>query len=327
MIVKRIKASIQRKVDEWIKSVDDPELVKKLKSDVIVTGGCIPSLLQSEKVNDYDIYFKTKDTTKHVAEYYVKKFKEDPPEKCNNSSYLPEITVVDVDQEIDAKENDGKYTEQYPKPEKTGRIKIKVQSQGVIGEEEQEPEEVEVYLDQAQLEPAGEYIEKAMGVMEKTETPELKPYKPKFLSSNAITLTDKIQLIIRFYGEPSEIHKNYDFVHCTNYWTRDEGLVLKPDALASLMTKELRYVGSKYPLCSIIRTRKFINRGFKINAGQYLKMCMQLNKLDLFDINVLEDQLCGVDVAYFSQLISEMKKKDNQRVDETYLYELVDKIF
>ena len=67
-------------------------------------------------------------------------------------------------------------------------------------------------------------------------------------------------------------------------------------------------MGSKYPLCSIIRTRKFIQRGYTINAGQYLKMAMQLNELDLKDVSVLQDQLIGVDSAYFDMVIRCNKK-------------------
>src|SRR3546814_2013322 len=47
-------------------------------------------------------------------------------------------------------------------------------------------------------------------------------YRPVFVSTNAITLSDKIQIVLRFYGEADAIHENYDFVHCTNYWTSKE---------------------------------------------------------------------------------------------------------
>lgn len=145
-------------------------------------------------------------------------------------------------------------------------------------------------------------------------------------------MSDKIQLVIRFYGEPDKIHENYDFVHCTNYWISKTGeLVLRQEALEAILNKELKYVGSKYPLCSIIRTRKFINRGWTINAGQYLKMCMQLNQLDLKDIKVLEDQLVGVDSGYFSVLIDVLqKKKESEKdweIDNSYVAAIVDKIF
>ena len=79
-------------------------------------------------------------------------------------------------------------------------------------------------------------------------------------------------MLIRFWGEVEEIHKNYDFAHCTCAWSSwDNELSLPTKALECIINKELYYMGSKYPLCSIIRSRKFINRGYTINAGQYLK--------------------------------------------------------
>jgi hypothetical protein len=60
-------------------------------------------------------------------------------------------------------------------------------------------------------------------------------FRPVFMSTNAITLSDKIQIVLRFYGEADTIHENYDFVHCTNYWTSKAGeLVLRQPALESL---------------------------------------------------------------------------------------------
>ncbi len=147
-------------------------------------------------------------------------------------------------------------------------------------------------------------------------------------TTNAITLANKVQVVLRFYGEPDEIHENYDFEHCMSYWQSwDRQLVLRPASLEALLARELRYVGSKYPLCSIIRTRKFIQRGWSINAGQLLKMAMQLNALDLEDLAVLEDQLIGVDTAYFVEIIEKLKARDTNRVDSAYLLEIIDRIF
>ena len=157
-------------------------------------------------------------------------------------------------------------------------------------------------------------------------------YRPVYITSNAITLSDKIQIIIRFWGDVDEIHKNYDFAHCTCSWSSwDNKVSLPTKALECIINKELYYMGSKYPLCSIIRTRKFINRGYTINAGQYLKMCLQLNELDLHDIKTLKDQLIGVDSAYFDMFIkaiSDKKDKEPNRVlDNGYLVEIINRIF
>lgn len=81
----------------------------------------------------------------------------------------------------------------------------------------------------------------------------------------------------------------------------------------------------------MIRTRKFIKRGYHINAGQYLKMAMQINKLDLNNIYVLEDQLTGVDSIYFMQFIRQVRKQieSGKSIDLTgdYVTTVIDRIF
>lgn len=113
-----------------------------------------------------------------------------------------------------------------------------------------------------------------------------------------------------------------------NYWESGTGnLVLKPEALEALLSRTLVYAGSQYPLCSVIRTRKFIKRGWRINAGQFLKMAMQIAELDMTNHEVLEEQLTGVDVAYFAEVIDKIKAKDPERVDAAYLTEIIDRMF
>jgi len=174
---------------------------------------------------------------------------------------------------------------------------------------------------------------KDVGEIKANNTGKRAKYRVQYITSNAITLSDQIQIVLRFQGEPEEIHKNYDFVHCTNYWVSDsKNLVLRKEALECILSRELRYIGSRYPLCSVIRLRKFITRGWTVNAGQILKMLFQVSQLDLTNPVILEEQLVGVDSAYFSQVISKLKdrvdeKGDPINVDGTYLCTLIDKIF
>jgi hypothetical protein len=157
-------------------------------------------------------------------------------------------------------------------------------------------------------------------------------YQPKFISTNAVTLTDSVQIVIRFFGEPKQIHDNFDFVHCTNYWLSDNRkLYLKKRALECIITKRLIYVGSRFPVCSVIRTRKFVKKGWYIDAGQFLKMVFQASELDLTNIDTLEDQLTGVDTAFFEPVINwirkEKEKNDNFKLDNQYLVKVVNRIF
>lgn len=156
-------------------------------------------------------------------------------------------------------------------------------------------------------------------------------YLPVFVSSNAITLSNDVQLVNRFYGSPEDIHKNYDYVHCTCYFIPHKNeLVLPQAALESIVTKELKYVGSKYPLASVIRSRKYIKRGWNINAGQYLKMILQCGELDLSDPVVLEEQLTGVDLTLFRDIIEQIKRKEsdpNFVVSTEWISEVIDQVF
>jgi hypothetical protein len=60
-------------------------------------------------------------------------------------------------------------------------------------------------------------------------------------------------------------------------------------------------------------------------------MCWQVGELDLYDVEVLEDQLVGVDTAYFQELIDVLKAAISEDSDFGYDYshivKLVDEIF
>ena len=326
MKTKTIKAVLRKKVDNWIESITDKEVADIAKKNVVITGGSIVSMLMREPVNDFDIYFRTIEAASKVANYYVKIFNENSKVLHKGTGEVHPIYVENKD----------------------GRIKIIVKSAGVAKEggtdeyqyfEGQQDMTTQSYVDAlmppAELEePSYEgNLEKADEVAGET-IDDGPPYRPVFLSSNAITLSNRIQLIMRFIGEPEEIHKYYDFIHCTCYWKSwDSELVLPPAALEAIITKELRYSGSLYPLCSIIRLRKFIARGWTVNAGQILKMCMQVSQLDLTKIDVLEDQLTGVDAFYFLQIIEQLRKKQadegttGQSIDGSYIMTIIDRLF
>lgn len=308
MKAKTIKSVLRRKIDDWANSITDETVRRLVLENTIVTGGSIASMLLKEQVNDFDVYFCNKATVLAVANYYVDQFKKNPPTKFKNDPEKLAQIRVDCDAE-------------------TGRIKVIVKSAGIASEEGAEDYQ---YFESADPEgtEAFDYVEQVMGAVEQPEGDDKPRYRPVFMTSNAITLSDKVQIVLRFYGEPDEIHKNYDFIHCTNYWTSNDGkLTLRQEALEALLARELRYVGSLYSLCSVIRTRKFIKRDWTINAGQYLKMCMQISKLDLTNLATLEDQMIGVDAAYFNEVVHKLREKDATSVDSAYLIEIIDRIF
>lgn len=312
MKAKTIKKVIRQKVNEWLASIDDKVVRELAEKNTIVTGGCIASMLLGEPVNDFDLYFSDKETASSLAKYYVKRF--DAKNKAGIS------VPIWVDDESD-------------------RVRIVVKSSGISSEDgtkvpyeyfEGRPEGEggnyvgEIFDDPGDIEDTYQETEETVLSSDDGKA----RYRPVFLSTNAITLSQKVQIVLRFYGNADQIHENYDFVHCTNYWTsKDDELVLRQPALESLLARELRYVGSKYPICSVIRLRKFIKRGWTVNAGQILKMMMQVSELDLSNHEVLQDQLTGVDAAYFVELVSKIREKDPEKVNSAYLVEIIDLMF
>jgi hypothetical protein len=125
-----------------------------------------------------------------------------------------------------------------------------------------------------------------------------------FKSDNAITLSNKYQLIKKVFGDPKEITAGFDFAHNACYY--DPGtdtLGMHELAFESMASKNLFYITSKFPFASLIRTKKFIKRGWNITAGQMLKICLELQDVDLHDPVVLKEQLKGIDLSYISEFL------------------------
>lgn len=306
---KNIKRHLGNKLRDWIESIEDESVKAIVRENTIITGGALVSLLTGEPAHDYDVYFRTKEACIAVAKYYVDKWNAthgDKPVELMWGEILKEATGSD-----------------------NGAVKCYIRSKGIADEEEKGGNSISYNFESTAEEDETVGMEHEP---EETADDSEEKYRPRFITSNAISLSNKIQIVTRFYGEVEEIHKNYDFVHCTCAWSSwNNEVFLPPKALECIINKELHYVGSKYPLCSIIRARKYIERGYHINAGQYVKMCMQLNELDLKDVKVLEEQLTGVDTTYFQMMIEALRKHTEEtgdsKVDTTYAMQLINKLF
>lgn len=364
MQVKTIKSILNRKMRSWWDSIEDVPTRELAEQGTIVTGGAITSLLLNEPVNDYDVYFKDDATLFAVASYYLKKFRENPPVKFLGENKLcvpiflaasqPSAEVSNLEQwrtwKRECRSQIERGIQPHPSVLDADRLRVVVKSAGVAGEDGSDT--YQYFEGVPDQDAAGQFLDDMMKIDQalgndlaspnqdvakaatdvKAEAEKQKLYRPVFLTSNAITLSNAVQLVVRFYGSPEEIHGNYDFEHCKCYWTSwDHQLVTPESALLAMMNRQLIYSGSRYPVCSVFRAKKFVDRGWKINAGQLFKMCMQISQLNLQNIWVLEDQLIGVDTAFFQQVIMQMRdhmeKKGLDQVDTAYLMELISRIF
>jgi hypothetical protein len=305
MQVKTIKKNLVAKLEDWLSTIEDEQLRKDVKQHLLVSGGSIASMLLDDPVNDYDIYIQDYATLLRLVKYYIGK--ENTWYTAENSD-LTEIVpehkeIIEILEGVNRDKLLDEFTEgQF------SRRKIIVENLTNL--------RIALYPINTDL-----YV-----APEREFTKEMK-YRVACISANAISLTDDIQIVVRFHGSPDEIHKTFDFIHATNYFTFKDGLMLNQEALTSLLEKQLHYQGSLYPLTSVLRTKKFIKRGWNINAGEYLKILFQVSQLDLTDINVLYEQLVGVDVAYFSKLIEVLSVIPKEKYTSGYINELIDRVF
>lgn len=291
MQIKTIEKVIKEKLNEWLLTIPDEVLREEIKKSIIVTGGCITSLLLKEPVNDFDIYISNRKALELIINHYLSTVKSDVIilKHEDKNVYLNEIESLYTDYQLKHITNNYRISVNNLK---AGQIKLFMKTAGI-----------------------------------KFDTTEEDKYVVQFLSPNAISLSNDIQIIIRFYGDPEEIHKNYDFIHATNYFTFEKGLVLNEKALTSILTKQLIYQGSLYPVTSILRLKKFIKRGWNITSGEILKIIFQCSKLDLSNVEVLHEQLIGMDVAYFSALVEVLSNIDKESITFEYISEIIDRIF
>lgn len=151
-------------------------------------------------------------------------------------------------------------------------------------------------------------------------------YNIAFISPLAITLTNRIQITVRFFGIPKQIHSNYDFVHCTGYWSSwNKELHISDGVKYSIERKKLIYIGSKYPVASMVRVKKFASRGWSITANQILKISLQISDLDLGDKEQLKEQLVGMYSTDLTKVVQDTEIDENGRIDRNSLFKAIDK--
>ena len=295
---KTIVSIITHKVNAWVNTITDLTLQERIQQSYILTGGAIASMLQGQLPNDFDIYFDDADVCADVARYYVNQHMTK-----RNKSHEYKVDII----------------------KDSNRVQVFIKSAGVLGEDVDN--NAYQYFESTPTESISEEMTAFLGDPSKEHLEETKgKYRAQYITSNAISLSDSIQIITRFVGSSNDIHANFDYVHATNYYSKKTGLVLVPEAMESILAKELSYIGSLYPIASLFRMRKFVQRGWTINVGEILKMSWDISKLDLSDIKVLREQLTGVDVAYFQELLTLLSKSD-RNLDRSYLVELINRVF
>jgi len=96
----------------------------------------------------------------------------------------------------------------------------------------------------------------------------IKPADIKFVTKNAITLVNNVQLITTKHENPELLADSFDFTMSKVICNLNGYLLYKhPEARTQYFKKILEYTGSDNPLGSLKRIHKYTNQGFRLKES------------------------------------------------------------
>lgn len=96
------------------------------------------------------------------------------------------------------------------------------------------------------------------------QTEDIDGNKDKLITNNAITMEGNVQLITVLSGEPNELLKSFDYVHCMPYFDcGDNKLYISEKQYYACINKVLIVNNVQSATKNTHRKEKFIQRGFK----------------------------------------------------------------
>ncbi|WP_396189917.1 hypothetical protein [Flavobacterium sp.] len=136
----------------------------------------------------------------------------------------------------------------------------------------------------------------------------------EYSSINAITYVRKspksnkkwrIQLIIKFTGNPYDIFEWFDFTITHGAYRFDVKQFEFGDRFFQDVSKRrLVYSGnSQYPICAMYRTKKYVSRGYDLPGATIMHIALCIIQLKIESYADLKAQLMGIDTMYLQKLL------------------------
>lgn len=147
-----------------------------------------------------------------------------------------------------------------------------------------------------------------------------KGFKLGFSSNNAVSFENrngvKIQAITNpelMGTSPFEVFKNFDFTICMGaYDFVVDDFVISSEFLNDIAQKRLNFnTGTKYPICSLIRTKKYQEKGFVIDAKNMIVLALTIKELQIDTYEDVINQILGIDTFLMYQFTEFLKESIN----------------
>ncbi len=152
-------------------------------------------------------------------------------------------------------------------------------------------------------------------------------YKEVHSTENAVTLTKKnkkrtlvVQVIRRFVGTPDEVLSTFDFTCVMGlYDFRVAKFFAHKSFLRDVAARRLVFAPknkSRYPICALYRTKKYVERGYSLSGATIVSLAMAIHALKIETYADLKDQLMGIDTSMFNEITASIDSDKKFEVDE-----------
>jgi hypothetical protein len=120
-----------------------------------------------------------------------------------------------------------------------------------------------------------------------------------------------------FVQDPEALIKNFDFTICMAvYDFFDSKVYVHDDYLQHITERKLVFnIDTKYPIISLYRANKYINRGYKLDGYELVKIALCINNLKMKDYRDLKRQLQGIDTIHFAEITDKLMKTPDSEYD------------
>jgi len=137
----------------------------------------------------------------------------------------------------------------------------------------------------------------------------------------------RIQLIKKVCGDPYDVIFRFDYTICmAAYLPKLNKIILGDNFLYHLAGKELHYNIGKYPLASLWRAKKYIEKGFKFPAVELIKLALKMNEIRMNSYKDLKEQLEGIDTLFLKDLTDALFKEGDTKFQMGKALEFMDEI-
>ena len=136
-----------------------------------------------------------------------------------------------------------------------------------------------------------------------------------FISEKSLSFNfeeNSYQMIhFKYYDSPEDVFESFDFTVCMGaYDFMTEEFVLDEDFLKHNAQKNLNFnPATDFPLISLLRTKKYQQRGYFLSATEMMKIGLTCNKLKIENYDELKDQLGGMYGLDFTDVFAELIDK------------------